>query len=100
MRKRYSLQKWFPMVLIIIKYCSGTCNYLGDRCTSQNFMHIGKGRKNFGRVSWEKPTRRYTKPSESQKQLLEGHLKIGILAKTECMDAMKWTVALLKQWAE
>ena len=54
MKKKYSLQKWFPMVLIIIKYCSGTCNDLGDRCTSQNFMHIGKGRKNFGRVSWEK----------------------------------------------
>ena len=51
-------------------------------------MHVEKGRKNFGRVSWEKPTRRYTKPSESQKQLLEGHLKIAILAKTESMDAM------------
>ena len=36
-------------------------------------------------------------PSESEKQLLEGHLKIGISAKTESMDAIKWTVALLKQ---
>ena len=39
-------------------------------------------------------------PSEFEKQLLEGHLEIGILAKTESMAAMKWTVALLKQLVE
>ena len=59
-----------------------------------------KGRKHFGRVSREKTTHSYIRPNESEKQLFEDHLKTAILEKTESMDATKWTVPLLKQFAE
>ena len=67
---------------------------------SKFYAHRKKAAKTLAESNEKKLTHSYTRPNESEKQLFEDHLKIAILEKTESMDAMKWTLALLKQFAE
>ena len=46
------------------------------------------------------PARAYTRPNKAEMTIFESHLKNAILERTDSLNAVKWTFALLKTFAE
>ena len=69
-------------------------------------MHKSKfyaHRKNAAKILAESKDKKcphsYTRPNENEISPFEDHLKNAIIARTESMDALKWTFPLLQQFA-